>query len=59
MAAGLRAGVLPLAAIALASAALAGAPKVGRPAPDFTITTFDKQKITRASIRGKVVVLNY
>ena len=59
MAAGLRAGALPLAAIALATAALAGTPKVGRPAPDFTITTFDKQKVTRASIRGKVVVLNY
>jgi peroxiredoxin len=29
------------------------------PAPDFTVTTFDHQKITLADLRGKVVVLNY
>lgn len=57
--AGMRAAALPLTAIALTSAALAGTPKVGRQATDFTITTFAKQKVTRASIRGKVVVLNY
>jgi peroxiredoxin len=32
---------------------------VGAPAPDFTVTTFDHQKIDFAQVRGKVVVLNY
>jgi cytochrome c biogenesis protein CcmG/thiol:disulfide interchange protein DsbE len=34
-------------------------PLVGRPAPAFTLTTFDGQTLTLASLRGKVVVLNF
>lgn len=49
-----------LAAFALVSAAVpAIAATVGKPAPKFTVTTFDKAKVTLADIRGKVVVLNY
>jgi cytochrome c biogenesis protein CcmG/thiol:disulfide interchange protein DsbE len=29
------------------------------PAPDFTITSFDGQKITPTELRGKVVVINF
>lgn len=45
-----------------ATAALSGAAfaaKVGQAAPKFTVTTFDKQNVTLADLRGKVVVLNY
>lgn len=31
---------------------------VGQPAPPFTLTTFDKQKIALADLRGQVVVIN-
>jgi cytochrome c biogenesis protein CcmG/thiol:disulfide interchange protein DsbE len=33
--------------------------KIGRPAPPFTITTFDKQKVSLPDLAGKVVVLNF
>ncbi|MBI4307841.1 MAG: TlpA family protein disulfide reductase [Chloroflexi bacterium] len=36
-----------------------GAQKVGRPAPDFTITTFAGQKLRLSEQRGKVVVVNF
>jgi cytochrome c biogenesis protein CcmG/thiol:disulfide interchange protein DsbE len=32
---------------------------IGRPAPDFTLTTFDGQQITLSALRGKVVVINF
>lgn len=37
---------LAAAALGIAVPALAGPPKVGEPAPDFTITTFDRKKVT-------------
>jgi cytochrome c biogenesis protein CcmG, thiol:disulfide interchange protein DsbE len=49
-------------AVALAvvlSASPAVAASVGKPAPDFTLTTYEGQQITLESLRGKVVVLNY
>jgi cytochrome c biogenesis protein CcmG, thiol:disulfide interchange protein DsbE len=49
-------------ALALA-AILAGGPAwaadIGKPASEFTIATFDNQKVLSAELRGKVVVLNY
>jgi thiol-disulfide isomerase/thioredoxin len=49
--------------VALAAAFLVCAPaqaaNVGKPAPQFTVTTFAKQKVTLDELRGKVVVLNY
>jgi thiol-disulfide isomerase/thioredoxin len=45
-------------AVAAVSPAVA-APKVGEAAPNFTITTFDKKKVTLAELRGKVVVINH
>src|SRR5580704_1548616 len=47
---------------ATAAAFLGGifdSPKVGKPAPPFTIYTFDKRKVTLADLAGKVVVLNF
>jgi thiol-disulfide isomerase/thioredoxin len=34
-------------------------PKVGKPAPPFTIVTFDRRTIRMADLAGKVVVLNF
>ncbi|MEA3035821.1 MAG: hypothetical protein QOH04_1586 [Sphingomonadales bacterium] len=54
-------GVLAAAmAAGLASQCLAGAAaKVGRPAPDTTITLLDKGKIRLSELKGKVVVINH
>src|SRR5688572_14516146 len=52
-------------AVALAGLALLGAapkasePGVGQAARPFTVTTFAKQKVRLADLRGKVVVINY
>ncbi len=43
----------------LAVAGTASAATVGKPAPDFTVTTFNYKTITSAQLKGKVVVLNY
>lgn len=57
MAAGLLAGAMATGA---ARPALAGGtPKVGQPAPDFRVTTFDLQTYSRDDLRGQVVLLNY
>lgn len=48
-----------LVACALASPALAARPVVGKPAPDFHVTTLDGQKLSLADFRGQVVVLNF
>jgi peroxiredoxin len=34
-------------------------PKVGKPAPPFSLTTFDNEKITLAELAGDVIVLNF
>jgi len=46
------------AALLLAPPALA-APKVGQPAPDFTVTTFEGKTIASKDLRGQVVILNF
>ena len=49
-----------LLALCVAGTAYAGPrAKVGKPAPPFTIFTFDKRKIKLADLRGKVVIINY
>lgn len=51
-------GALALAAVtqpALAS----GDAAVGKPAPSFSLTTFDKRKLKLADLQGKVVVINW
>jgi peroxiredoxin len=49
--------LLAAASCVAARAALTG-PAVGDPAPDFSLTTLDGQRIALASLRGKTVVLN-
>jgi thiol-disulfide isomerase/thioredoxin/tetratricopeptide (TPR) repeat protein len=47
----------PVAAAPAAAAPLTG-PQVGRPAPDFALTTLDGKSLTLASFRGKTLVVN-
>ncbi|MDR3506867.1 MAG: TlpA disulfide reductase family protein [Caulobacteraceae bacterium] len=48
------------AALATTMAATPGlAAQVGKPAPAFTVTTFDHQTLSLDDLRGKVIVLNY
>jgi len=49
----------PLAALLLLGASPGKAPTPGFAAPAFTLTTFDKRKVTLAEMKGKVVVINY
>ena len=54
--------MLALAALAGLGAVASAKPQqpgVGQPAQPFTITTFAKQKVRLADLRGKVVVINY
>jgi len=41
------------------SGAAAKGARIGQPAPDFQVTTFDKQRLGLADLRGQVIVLNY
>ncbi|QNO25538.1 TlpA family protein disulfide reductase [Sphingopyxis sp. OPL5] len=49
----------PLAALLLLGASPGKTPTPGFAAPAFTLTTFDKRKVTLAEMKGKVVVINY
>jgi peroxiredoxin len=49
--------VTGLAAALAASGAQAA--DVGKPAREYTLLTYDKQQVSSADLRGKVVVLNY
>ena len=52
--------MLALAMLAVPGGAVAGGTaKVGQPAPSFSLTTYDKRKITLADLQGKVVVINW
>jgi cytochrome c biogenesis protein CcmG/thiol:disulfide interchange protein DsbE len=47
-------------ALALSLAATAHAtPRIGEPAPDFTVTTFDGNTVKLADLKGDVVILNF
>ena len=48
-----------LAALLAAAGAQAGSPKVGKPAPDFQLETFDGRHMRLSDFRGQVVVLNF
>ena len=49
-----------MAGAMLAEAGAANAtPKVGKPAPKFIVTTFDRQKVSLTDLAGDVVILNY
>jgi thiol-disulfide isomerase/thioredoxin len=50
---------LVLSLAAASTAAASDNSGIGRPARPFTVTTFAKQKIQLADLRGKVVVINY
>jgi thiol-disulfide isomerase/thioredoxin len=53
-------GALALGALALPAPAPAGGDAtVGKPAPSFSLTTYDKQKFKLADLHGKVVVINW
>jgi cytochrome c biogenesis protein CcmG/thiol:disulfide interchange protein DsbE len=41
------------------SGAAAKSARIGQPAPDFQVTTFDKQHLGLADLHGQVIVLNY
>jgi cytochrome c biogenesis protein CcmG/thiol:disulfide interchange protein DsbE len=51
--------ILAAASLLLTASPALGAAKVGQPAPDFTVKTFDGRKIALSELRGKVVILNY
>ena len=53
--------LLALAGLALAfsQAAQARQPRIGEPAPDFTLTLVNGDKLTLADLRGEVIVLNF
>lgn len=48
-----------LLALALALAGCSGRARPGRPAPDFSLTTAEGRRVTLASYRGQVLVLDF
>ena len=56
---GLTIAVAAATAQALFASAALAAPKVGKPAPDFRVETFDGQTLQLSDFRGKVVILNF
>jgi cytochrome c biogenesis protein CcmG, thiol:disulfide interchange protein DsbE len=54
----LLAGLLALLGLSLVRSQ-AGPVQVGKPAPAFSLTTFEGQTLTLESLRGKVVVVNF
>jgi thiol-disulfide isomerase/thioredoxin len=52
--------MVALSMLAVPGGAIAGGTaKVGEPAPNFSLTTYDKRKIKLADLQGKVVVINW
>jgi cytochrome oxidase Cu insertion factor (SCO1/SenC/PrrC family) len=41
------------------TSAQSGPARAGRPAPDFTLKTFDGQSVTLASLKGKPVLVSF
>jgi cytochrome c biogenesis protein CcmG, thiol:disulfide interchange protein DsbE len=46
-------------AILVSTAAWAGSPKVGQPAPNFQVETFDGKRLQLSDFRGQILVLNF
>jgi thiol-disulfide isomerase/thioredoxin len=57
--AGLTLGIALTLGLCLGSAGLAAAPQNGDPAPAFTLKTLDGKTMTRDSLKGKVVVIDF
>lgn len=57
---GFRKGALAVAVAAtLMAGAAQAAPKVGKPAPDFTVTTYGGRTVSLADLKGDVIILNF
>ncbi|WP_184134712.1 TlpA family protein disulfide reductase [Deinococcus humi] len=52
-------GVLGYTLLSPAKNATTGGPLIGKPAPDFTLTSLDEVSISLASLKGRPVVLNF
>ena len=50
---------LAMCALYLVGSAAQASPVVGKPAPDFRVTTFDGQHLTLKDFKGQVLVLNF
>ncbi len=51
--------LLALLALSISAPAAAAPAKVGQAAPPFSLTTYEKQKVTLEDLKGKVVVINW
>ncbi|MBW8838200.1 MAG: hypothetical protein JF605_25170, partial [Burkholderia sp.] len=49
-------GALAFVGALVATAAWAGGPKVGQPAPDFQVETFDGRHLKLGDLKGQVVI---
>jgi cytochrome c biogenesis protein CcmG/thiol:disulfide interchange protein DsbE len=52
-------GLVALVLMQSSSSAQGGPARVGRPAPDFTLNTFDGQSIPLSSLKGKPVLVSF
>ena len=52
-------GLVALVLTQRSTSAQSGPAHVGRPAPDFTLKTFDGQSISLASLKGKPVLVSF
>ncbi len=51
--------LLALLALSISAPAAAAPAKAGQAAPPFSLTTYEKQKLTLEDLKGKVVVINW
>ena len=53
------AAILGVAIAAIMAGAVQAAPKLGKPAPDFTVTTYGGRTVSLADLKGDVIILNF